>query len=650
MNDSLFYYQISRSLYHFRKRTSQLLRSRTYALGNSIKIIAKEPVRFAGKSARLVITNPKKLYNLATGKQVLQRNKEIQDALTKEYQNWVVENELTKEEVENQRNATKRLKTKPLVSLITPVFNPPVDAHKKLVDSVLNQTYENFELLLYNFGDKAEVKELLNNFAKNDERIKVKHDLPNKGIGANSNHCLKDVKGEFVALLDHDDALTPNALYECIQALNKQNTDFIYTDKDKISEEDVRFEPLFKPDWSPEMALGGNYMTHFNLMRTEIVKKLGGWDPETDGAQDWDLFLRVIDESKKPVVHVPYIVYHWRTVKGSTANSIGVKPYAIRAQQRAVAKHFKRLGVNATPQHDKTGQMSIKWNKKPEPVLLVIHCINNDLQSVEGFLKKNYDDFARGTVVAIYYSNLDKSQKKHLQTIQGLSRNIHVKKYDEGSFVREMQIEAKKSTEKRVVYITDSVSDISNVSNESTWVDQLIGWLDLPGVEISSGGAFADTGQIIDIGSFFDPEIKNFVRYHSLSSIRSGYNGYIQWVRNFVLPASRPFAFNKTLLLETSKELLEVRDDEFHAMLCLRNYAKQDRAVYDPSVVAIDGAPFNIRLPMSSSLKSYTNTKCKDLLKGDPYYNKNLNNTYKDPKPLLKNDVRSINKEHYVAV
>ena len=171
--------------------------------------------------------------------------------------------------------------------------------------------------------------------AKNTERVwpRVLRPVSYTHLDVNK----RQAKGEFIAMLDHDDLLDPDALYETVRALNNDKSlDFIYSDSDLTDSDTMRFyNPLYKPDWSLHTMYSANYITHFSVIRTSIIKKAGGWNPAMDGAQDWDLFLRVSEITDK-IYHIPQILYHWRVAESSTARDIGTKPYALDAQIRAI--------------------------------------------------------------------------------------------------------------------------------------------------------------------------------------------------------------------------------------------------------------------------------------------------------------------------
>ena len=636
MQDSSYASKLNRQLYYYRNAATSVLRSRTYTLGKSIRVVVKSPLVFAKKLTILILRNPRRLARIVTGQQTIQNAAKDRLRLDAEYAEWIEKVEAKSYSEAKQRTAVKKFKKQPLVSLITPVFNPPVEAHNQLIESVVGQTYENFELLLFNFGDKPEVEELLNEWAERDERIVVKHGLPNGGISKNSNLCLKYVKGEYIGLLDHDDELMPNALFECVKAINDSGAEFIYTDKDKITEDGERHEPFFKPDLSPEMLLGGNYLTHFDLMKTSIVKKIGGWDPQTDGAQDWDLFLRILDETDK-VAHIPKILYHWRTVAGSTASSMQVKPYALKAQRLAVNKHLKKHHLPGEAVQDETGQTYIRW-QCPEPVLYLIHMAYGDVgnvkKSIKHIISSTHYNSQSQISVFVEKDTLSKKQQEEFNEIQD---SIQAVTYETGSFVAAATKAARASKLEKAIYITDSIKKLSSAQNEDGWSSQLCGWLSIPGVSISGGAAYAQNGQIVDIGSFFNPRLKAFEKYYFSTGFRSGYSGYTQWIRNLVLVSERIFAFKTQLMAEAAwKSLAEdARDDELAKALALTSYSKGNRAIYDPTVWVTDNAPFYLVMQLSPALNKHVSTKCKELMSADPYYNLNLNSCYEDPKPII---------------
>ncbi len=231
----------------------------------------------------------------------------------------------------------------PCISVVVPVYNTREIFLKKMIESVLSQTYTNFELCLFNGGsDDPQVDSIIKGFCEQDSRIKYKSSDVNYGISKNTNEAIKLSTGQYIALLDHDDLLAPNALYECVKLINDKSPDFIYTDEDKISEDGVRhYDTHKKPDWSPDTLLSYNYICHFVVFKRSLIDEVGYIDSKYNGSQDFDYFLR-ITESITEIHHIPKVLYHWRSSDTSTASSIMFKKYALDASKDAIKDNLKR--------------------------------------------------------------------------------------------------------------------------------------------------------------------------------------------------------------------------------------------------------------------------------------------------------------------
>jgi glycosyltransferase involved in cell wall biosynthesis len=237
------------------------------------------------------------------------------------------------------------------ISIAMPTYNSPDRWLRACLDSVLAQTWPHWELCIADDASTlATTRSTLDEYAKRDSRIRVEYRLENGGIAAASNTALGLVTGKFVALVDHDDEIAPWALQLVVEAVAR-NPDavLLYSDEDKIDEHGRRYQPYFKPDWDPVLLTAQNYISHLSVYRVETLRSLGGYRLGYDGAQDWDLVLRVSETINwKQIVHVPRVLYHWRAIEGSTARSMQNKAYADSAQHRAVASHLARIGVQAT--------------------------------------------------------------------------------------------------------------------------------------------------------------------------------------------------------------------------------------------------------------------------------------------------------------
>ncbi len=236
----------------------------------------------------------------------------------------------------------------PLLSLVMPAYNSPPRWLAACLDSVLAQTYSNWELCI---ADDASTnpasRETLTRYAARDTRIRIVWRAVNGHISAASNSALEIATGAYVALLDHDDALPPHALGEVALALlDRPGTAILYTDEDKLNEHGERFEPYFKPDWNPALASSQNFVSHLGVYRTELMRSVGGFRQGFEGAQDWDLVLRCAERVEPTRIHhIPQVLYHWRSVEGSTARTMASKDYASAAQERTVRERARRSGV-----------------------------------------------------------------------------------------------------------------------------------------------------------------------------------------------------------------------------------------------------------------------------------------------------------------
>src|ERR687893_3144283 len=242
----------------------------------------------------------------------------------------------------------------PRFSVVTPVYDPPVDVLRATIRSVTEQTFTDWQLVLVDdLSPTSAVLETLDEAAAADPRITVVRRATNGGIVAASNDALAAATGEFVALLDHDDELHPDALRLVDEALRaRPEADYAYADEDKIDEHGRRTGPFYKPDWSPERLRTQMYTCHLSVLRRSLVEEVGGFDADFEGSQDWDLVLRVTERARE-VVHVPHVLYHWRLLATSTAaGGEAAKPYAYEAGTRALQAHCERIGLPATVERD----------------------------------------------------------------------------------------------------------------------------------------------------------------------------------------------------------------------------------------------------------------------------------------------------------
>ena len=332
------------------------------------------------------------------------------------------------ETLETQRK--HKFDYKPLISIAVPAYQTPVEFLKQMIESLISQTYSEWELCIANASpDNEEMQKVLADYSARDSRVRFCNLKENLGIAENTNQAFAMAKGEFMGLLDHDDLLAPNALYEIVKALQDHpEADALYTDEDKVTTElDEHFQPHLKPDFNLDLLRSNNYICHFFVVRRSIVEKAGGFRKEFDGAQNYDFIFRCTENARE-VLHVPEILYHWRTHKASTADNPASKMYAFEAGKRAIEANLERTGTKGIVSHTRDlGFYRVKYPVQGNPLVSVI-IPNKDeketLQTCLEMLEKNtsYQNFEiiiienNSTTDEIfkYYKELSKDPRIHL--------------------------------------------------------------------------------------------------------------------------------------------------------------------------------------------------------------------------------------------
>ena len=234
----------------------------------------------------------------------------------------------------------------PKISIVVPLYNTPQNFLEELLDSVQNQTYRNWELCMVDAGQDENVARIVKARARTDSRIRYQKLAENEGIAGNTNHGFEMVQGDYIALLDHDDILHPCALWYVAQAVAEQGADFVYTDEVTF-EGDIDHLTVyhFKPDYMLDNLRSNNYICHLSVFKTSLLAKVGGGErAEYNGSQDYDLYLRLTEQAEK-VVHIPHLLYYWRSSPTSVASNISAKLYCLEAAVKALYAHYERVGV-----------------------------------------------------------------------------------------------------------------------------------------------------------------------------------------------------------------------------------------------------------------------------------------------------------------
>ena len=453
------------------------------------------------------------------------------------YQAWIEVNRLTvADRAGYQRMLAERADAHwPPLSVVMPVYDPPRELFEAAIDSVRTQIYPHWQLCIADDASPQPwVRERLLELAAEDPRIRVVLRSVNGHISRCTNSAAELASGSHLCLLDQDDLLAPEALMEVALALLDQpDTDLLYSDDDKIDVEDRRYDPQFKPDWSPELLLSYMYFSHLFVIRRELFAALGGLRVGFEGAQDYDLALRA-SERARSVRHISRILYHWRALPGSTATSGNAKPASFDAGERALNEAFSRRGVTAEayrPLWAKRGGLGIYWQRFPDDgpsVTLLIPSRNNGR-----ILKRCIDSLARTSyrnhqILVIDNASDDPETQRYLAGLD--HRVISIPNGPEGfSFAAINNRAVRQVTSDYLLFLNDDTEVIA-----PDWLSQLMGYARLEGVGAVGARLLFPNETIQHAGivhGYYDglagPAFKGHPRWHH------GYLSYAMVGRNY---------------------------------------------------------------------------------------------------------------------
>jgi GT2 family glycosyltransferase/2-polyprenyl-3-methyl-5-hydroxy-6-metoxy-1,4-benzoquinol methylase len=359
---------------------------------------------------------------------------------------------------------------KPKISVIMPVYNTPTELLDFAIRSVRMQHYENWELCICDDASPdAHVRPCLENWQKQDSRIKATFSSKNEGISGASNRALQLATGEFVGLLDHDDELSLDALYEVVKLLQRQpQADMIYSDEDKLDTLGRRVWPFFKPDWSPEYMLSCMYTCHFGVYRKRLLDGISGFRAGFDGSQDYDLVLR-LSEKTKNIHHIPKVLYHWRMIESSVAASAEAKPYAFEAAKKALNQYLERRQISAVVTDEGVaGRYRIRFNLTGMDKVSIVILASGKRELVRACITsiENKTSYSNYEIVVV-----DK-QSATAGLRQELSSGLHRVVPFEGPFnsSRLINLGAKETDGSYMILLHDDAEVISE-----DWIDSMLG-------------------------------------------------------------------------------------------------------------------------------------------------------------------------------
>lgn len=354
------------------------------------------------------------------------------------YDVWFRRQRMNPDELEEQRRTP--LAENPKISLLVPVYNTPVHLLKMMLDTVVEQTYGNWELCIADGSDeKNPARAMVRRYACRDPRIKVVYLDQNYGISGNTNKALELAEGDYIAMYDHDDFLELNALYEVARAINEQHCDILYTDEDKYEDKSKQFvDPNLKPDFSIDLLRSHNYITHLFVAKASIVHEIGGFRSAFDGAQDYDLILRCIEKTDR-IYHLPKILYHWRIHEGSTAEDPESKNYAYEAGRKALEEHLERCGLKGTVEmlpKPYYGLYHVKYIVQNDPLVSILIPNYENLKMLKRCVDSLFEVNTYRNIEIIIIENNSHSRElfDYYEKVQQEHENVHVVTWSGGSF------------------------------------------------------------------------------------------------------------------------------------------------------------------------------------------------------------------------
>jgi glycosyltransferase involved in cell wall biosynthesis len=403
-----------------------------------------------------------------------QETREVPDR--HDYARWVAYYDTIDDNVRRRiSEEIKKWARKPLISIIMPVYNPPIDLLREAVDSVKAQLYPNWQLCLADDAStQLEVLEYLKSLAKDDKRIKIVFRPENGHISRASNSALEVATGQYVALMDNDDLLPEHALYWVARTIiENPDVGLVYSDEDKINADGKRSSPYFKSDWNEFLFRSQNMICHLGVYRRDLVDKVGQFRPDFDGAQDYDLALRCIEQlEREQIIHIPRVLYHWRIHAGSTAMAGDEKPYAALAGVKALDEHLQRKGNIGSTELLPMGMYRVHY-QLPEQLPLVSLIIPT--RNAHGLVKQCIDSIKTLTTYPSYEIILIDNGSDDPESLEYFAEidqedNIHVVR-DDGPFnYSELNNGAVRQARGELIGLINN--DIEIITPE--WLDEMV--------------------------------------------------------------------------------------------------------------------------------------------------------------------------------
>ena len=540
-----------------------------------------------------------------------------------DYAHWI-------EQVERRSYNPARIETeiakfnyKATISIVMPVYNTPVDILNLTIQSVVKQHCKNWELCICDdASSNADVRQCLENWRRQDARIKISISRKNEGISAASNRALQLASGEFVGLLDHDDELSLDALYEVVKLLQEHpEADMIYSDEDRLDTKGRRVHPFFKPDWSPEYMLACMYTCHFGVYRRQLLEEIGGFRAGFEGSQDYDLVLRLSERTAR-IFHIPKVLYHWRMIASSAATSLGAKTYALTAAKKAVSEHLERRQVSAEvhdgvwPSHYRV-QFKLRGTEKVS--ILIVASGNGD--TLRACLASLGENESKCEVIVATASGADPRMK------ESPAANPHRVVFSGEPFhsSRLINLAAKEAEGEYLLLLHDDVEAISK-----DWINSMVGLCQQRGIGavgaklLHRNDAIEHAGVVLGLKGIAGRPLQNFPK-----NTRHGVDRATD-IRNCSAVSAACMMVRKEVFESVGgfdEALSGIYSD---VDFCLKVRTAGYRIVWTPWAELYHSGCASQEKRRGSPEATYLEKRWGKLLKDDPYYNPNLTLRHED--------------------
>ncbi len=540
------------------------------------------------------------------------------------YKKWIKNNEPDEEEL--KRQSTEKFKFNPKISIVIPLYKTPENYFNELINSIKEQTYNNWEIC---FADGSEKKEkyIEDTLKLYSDKIKYKFIGENKGISGNTNEALKLATGDFIALVDHDDLLPKFALYEIVKAINNEpEADFIYSDEDKFIEKNgikIRMSPHFKQDYALDTLRSYNYICHFTVIKKELINKIGNFRPEYDGSQDYDIILRATENANK-IIHISKILYNWRINENSVASGSSAKPYAYKAAKKAIISSLERQSIqNAKVEDSKIkGIYKITYpiiNEDKISIIIVNRNSTKELKRcINSIIKSTYKNFE---LIIVDNNSNEKSLEKYYKNIIK-DKRVRVESINENNWnlSKLNNLGAEKATGEYLIFLNKNIKILSK-----DWLEIILSNCQRSDVGCIGAKLIYKNKRIKHAGMIIG--LNGTVGYlnNNEKSISPGYFGRIMIQQNVMAVSGELIGLSKKIFQQIDGFDENLSYEYNNVDLCLKIIEIGKSVIYNPYIIACSYSDLQDNFNDSSLQEDTIKKKWSTYFEvEDRYFNKNF--------------------------